>query len=143
MRKLRKLGIITAGTASGPYGPVRENHRHLTHVDGTNPSSCAVNGGFKFPEGEADMRMESAWEVTCPFCGHDRAAPALEAVAKRYSLTTSEARVLEAVLKVNGVRAVAELLGRSQATVKTHLQNLFRKTGTSRQSDLVKRVAGL
>jgi DNA-binding CsgD family transcriptional regulator len=90
------------------------------------------------------MSMETAcWEGTCPFCGHERAAPALEVVTKRYSLTTSEARVLEAVLKVNGVRAVAELLGRSQATVKTHLHNLFRKTGTNRQSDLVKRVVGL
>jgi DNA-binding CsgD family transcriptional regulator len=90
------------------------------------------------------MRMEAAcWEGICPICGHQRAASALEAMAKRYSLTTSEVRVLEAVLKVNGVRAVAELLGLSQATVKTHLHNLFRKTGTNRQSDLVKRVVGL
>jgi DNA-binding CsgD family transcriptional regulator len=97
-----------------------------------------------FLKGQGDIRMEAAcWEGTCPFCGHERAAPGLEAIAKRYSLTTSEARVLEAVLKVNGVRAVAELLGLSQATVKTHLHNLFRKTGTNRQSDLVKRVVGL
>jgi DNA-binding CsgD family transcriptional regulator len=90
------------------------------------------------------MRMETiCWEGTCPFCGHERAAPAFEALATRYSLTTSEMRVLEAVLRVNGVRAVAELLGLSQATVKTHLHNLFRKTGTNRQSDLVKRVVGL
>jgi DNA-binding CsgD family transcriptional regulator len=90
------------------------------------------------------MRMEAAcWEGTCPFCGHERDGPSLEAIAKRHSLTTSEARVLEAVLKVNGVRAMAEHLGLSQATVKTHLHNLFRKTGTSRQSDLVKRVVGL
>ena len=90
------------------------------------------------------MRMEAAnWEGTCPFCGHECAALTLETMAKRYSLTTSEMRVLEAVLKVNGVRAVAELLGLSQATVKTHLHNLFRKTGANRQSDLVKRVVGL
>ena len=91
------------------------------------------------------MRMETACrEGACPFCGHERGAPALETMAKRYSLTTSEVRVLKAVLKVNnGVRAMAELLGLSQATVKTHLHNLFRKTGTSRQSDLVKRVVGL
>jgi DNA-binding CsgD family transcriptional regulator len=98
-----------------------------------------------FLKGEADMRMEAAcWEGPCPFCGHERTAPALEVMAERYSLTTSEVRVLKAVLKVNnGVRAMAELLGLSQATVKTHLHNLFRKTGTSRQTDLVKRVVGL
>jgi DNA-binding NarL/FixJ family response regulator len=141
---LRKLGILTADMVSGPNGLVRENHRHLTHIDDANLSPRVVNGGFKFPQGEADMTMEAAcWEGPCPLCGHERATPALETMAKHYSLTTSEVLVLEAVLKVNGVRAVAELLGRSPATVKTHLHNLFRKTGANRQSDLVKRVVGL
>jgi len=83
--------------------------------------------------------------VTCvpPYVRGDVDTPSPEAMAKRYSLTASETRVLEAVLRVNGVRAVAEELGLSQATVKTHLHNLFRKTGTRRQSDLVKRVVGL
>jgi DNA-binding CsgD family transcriptional regulator len=39
--------------------------------------------------------------------------------------------------------AMSEMLGVPQATVKTHLHNLFRKTATSRQSDLVKLMAGL
>jgi DNA-binding CsgD family transcriptional regulator len=67
----------------------------------------------------------------------------LEAISVRYRLTASEVRVLDAVLKVSGVKAMAEMLGVSQATVKTHLHNLFRKTSTGRQSDLVKLVAGL
>ena len=67
----------------------------------------------------------------------------LEEIAKLYKLTASEVRVLDAVLKVNGVRAIAEMLGVSQATVKTHLQNVFRKTGTKRQSELVKLIAGM
>jgi DNA-binding CsgD family transcriptional regulator len=68
--------------------------------------------------------------------------PLLEAIAKDYGLTASEVRVLDAVLKSKGVKAMAEMLGLSQATVKTHLQGLFRKTGTKRQSELVKLVAG-
>jgi DNA-binding CsgD family transcriptional regulator len=71
------------------------------------------------------------------------APPPLEAIAKLYRLTASEVRVLDAVLKINGVKAIAEMLGISQATVKTHLHNVFRKTGTKRQSDLVKLVAGV
>jgi DNA-binding CsgD family transcriptional regulator len=71
------------------------------------------------------------------------APPPLEAIAKLYKLTASEVRVLDAVLRVNGVKAMAETLGLSQATVKTHLHNVFRKTGTRRQSDLVKVVAGI
>jgi DNA-binding CsgD family transcriptional regulator/PAS domain-containing protein len=68
--------------------------------------------------------------------------PPLEALARLHGLTASEVRVLDAVTKVSGVRAAADLLGLSQATVKTHLQNLFRKTGVARQSELVKLVAG-
>ena len=40
------------------------------------------------------------------------------------------------------MKALAEALGLTQATVKTHLHNVFRKTGTARQSELVKLVAG-
>ena len=71
------------------------------------------------------------------------APPPLEALANVYKLTAGEVRVLDAVLKVRGIKAMAETLGLSQATVKTHLHNVFRKTGTTRQSDLVKLVAGI
>jgi DNA-binding CsgD family transcriptional regulator len=67
----------------------------------------------------------------------------LEGIAKLYKLTASEVRLLDAILKVNGVKAMADFLGLSQATVKTHLHNVFRKTGTKRQSELVKLVAGI
>ena len=69
--------------------------------------------------------------------------PPLETLAKLYGLTASEVRVLDAVMRVSGIRALADLLGISQATVKTHLHNVFRKTGTNRQSELVKLIAGL
>lgn len=67
----------------------------------------------------------------------------LEEIARLYKLTAGEVRVFDAVLKVNGVRAIAGVLGVTQATVKTHLHNVFRKTGTKRQSELVKLVAGM
>jgi DNA-binding CsgD family transcriptional regulator len=37
---------------------------------------------------------------------------------------------------------VADALGVADTTVKTHLGRLFEKTGTGRQADLVKLVAG-
>jgi DNA-binding NarL/FixJ family response regulator len=67
----------------------------------------------------------------------------LEAIAKLYKLTASEVRVLDAVLRVSGVKAIADMLGVSPGTVKTHLHNLFRKTGTKRQTELVKLIAGV
>lgn len=69
-------------------------------------------------------------------------APPLEALAKLYKLTAGEIRMLDAVMKVSGVKALADTLGLTQATVKTHLHNVFRKTGTARQSELVKLIAG-
>jgi DNA-binding CsgD family transcriptional regulator/PAS domain-containing protein len=66
----------------------------------------------------------------------------LQALARHYGLTSSELRVLLAIVEVGGVPEVAPVLGISQTTVKWHLQNLFEKTNTRRQADLVKLVAG-
>jgi DNA-binding CsgD family transcriptional regulator/PAS domain-containing protein len=65
-----------------------------------------------------------------------------EAIAKAYKLTPTELRVLLAIVEVGGVPEVAEALGVAVTTVKTHLGNLYEKTGAGRQADLVKLVAG-
>jgi len=76
----------------------------------------------------------------------NKAAPNLrspmETVAKLYKLTPSELRVLLAVVEIGGLPAVADVLGISRETAKTHLNNVFAKTGTNRQADLVKLIAG-
>jgi DNA-binding CsgD family transcriptional regulator len=70
-------------------------------------------------------------------------APSMpEIIAKRYALTPTELRVLVAIVEIGGVPETAETLGIGEATVKTHLHRVFSKTGTSRQADLVKLVAG-
>ena len=66
--------------------------------------------------------------------------PAVDTAAQLYRLTSAEKRVLSAVMNSGGVRAVACALGISEATVKTHLQNIFGKTGARRQIDLVRLV---
>lgn len=65
----------------------------------------------------------------------------LETVARLYGLTASEARVLQALAELDGIPACAERLGISRTTVKTHLRNIFLKTGVNRQADLIKLVA--
>jgi DNA-binding CsgD family transcriptional regulator/PAS domain-containing protein len=65
-----------------------------------------------------------------------------EAIARLYKLTPSELRVLLAIVQRGGVPEVADALGISEATVKTHLHRLFAKTDTRRQAELVKLVAG-
>lgn len=65
----------------------------------------------------------------------------IQSVSKLYRLTKAELRVLAAICEVSSVSEAAEVVGASEATVKTHLQRLFAKTGTNRQADLVKLVA--
>jgi len=65
-----------------------------------------------------------------------------EVIARSYSLTPTELRILLAVVEVGGVPEVAEALGVSSETIKTHLGRVYAKTGTHRQADLVKLVAG-
>ena len=69
------------------------------------------------------------------------ARSSMESIAKLYRLTPGEMRVLSAVSDVGGVAEVADAIGISKATVKTHLQHLFGKTGTNRQTELIKLVA--
>ncbi|MGH6735509.1 MAG: helix-turn-helix transcriptional regulator [Methyloceanibacter sp.] len=68
---------------------------------------------------------------------------AINAAGQLYGLTPAEEKVLRAVIEVGGIAPVASLLGASHSTVKTHLEHLFEKTGTRRQAELVKLIAGL
>jgi DNA-binding CsgD family transcriptional regulator len=65
-----------------------------------------------------------------------------DVIANVFNLTPAELRVLLAVVEVGGIPQIATVLGVADSTVKTHVGRLFEKTGTSRQADLVKLVAG-
>jgi DNA-binding CsgD family transcriptional regulator len=58
-----------------------------------------------------------------------------------YGLTRAEAAITVQILRGQGLQAAADSLGISLATVRTHLQNVFAKTGTRRQSQLVRLIA--
>ena len=60
------------------------------------------------------------------------------AFAKLYGLTGGELRVLLALYQGLGGKDAGGMLGISEPTVRTHLQNIFSKTGTSRQADLLR-----
>lgn len=65
-----------------------------------------------------------------------------EVISRAYQLTPAELRVLLAIVNVGGIPEVATALGVADSTIKTHVRRLFDKTGTGRQADLVKLVAG-
>lgn len=60
-----------------------------------------------------------------------------EAFARLHGLTGAELRVLLALSQGLGGMESAEMLGITEPTVRTHLQRIFSKTGTTRQSDLL------
>lgn len=60
-----------------------------------------------------------------------------EAFAKLYRLTCGELRVLLTLARGAGAKEAADMLGIGEPTVRTHLQRMFSKTGTSRQAELL------
>ena len=60
-----------------------------------------------------------------------------EAFAKLYGLTGAELRVLLAMAPGLGVKEAAAMLGVGEVTARTHLQHIFSKTGTSKQTELL------
>lgn len=59
------------------------------------------------------------------------------AQAGLFDLSPREAEVAAALLAGHSVESLCALLGISRNTAKAHLQSIFRKTGTNRQSELV------
>lgn len=59
-------------------------------------------------------------------------------LAPHYHLTPSECRVLELLVAGRSVPSIADALGVSTVTVKTHLRGLRDKTGRRTQADLVR-----
>jgi DNA-binding CsgD family transcriptional regulator len=54
-----------------------------------------------------------------------------------YGLTRGEIAVIHEMLRGSDAQGAADKLGLALPTVRSHLRNAYRKTGTSRQSDLI------
>jgi DNA-binding CsgD family transcriptional regulator/PAS domain-containing protein len=68
---------------------------------------------------------------------------ALDAMTQLYGLTPAEIKALVGVVELGGIPTAARAYEVSPETIKTHLKRVFDKTGTSRQADLVKLMAGI
>jgi DNA-binding CsgD family transcriptional regulator len=63
------------------------------------------------------------------------------AFAKLYNLTPTEMRVCFELTQGVSPPDLAEILGVSANTIKTHLKHIFAKTGVTRQSELIRLIA--
>jgi len=65
---------------------------------------------------------------------------AIDSLARLYKLTPSERDALKQLAEGRTAREIADLGRVAISTVRTHLQSLFRKTGSRRQVDLMRLV---
>lgn len=70
-------------------------------------------------------------------------ASCAQAMARAFKLTPAEMRVLIPMLSGKTVVEAAADLGVAMTTARTHLNNIFAKTGVSRQSELLKLAASI
>jgi DNA-binding CsgD family transcriptional regulator len=105
--------------------------RHVAHVLPLT-SGARRRAGTAYAAAAAVFVQQAAMDTPSP----------QEVIGKLYKLTPTELRVLLGIVQVGGVPEVAETLGIAESTVRTHLRQLFEKTGAKRQADLVKLMAG-
>ena len=61
-------------------------------------------------------------------------------VRRLFGLTESESRLASAIASGDSIDGAAESMGVTVSTARTYLKQVFAKTGTSRQGDLVRMV---
>ncbi len=89
-------------------------------------------------------RAETAWLTRRPAAivfvkdPHASGLPTREEIRMLFDLTPAQAGLAQEILRGDGVQAAAGRLGISRATARTHLLEVFQKTGTSRQAELVR-----
>jgi DNA-binding CsgD family transcriptional regulator len=59
--------------------------------------------------------------------------------AARFGLTTAETRVLAEIIGGNGLLAAAAKLKITEGTARSHTNHILAKTGTTRQTELIRR----
>ncbi len=68
-------------------------------------------------------------------------ADGAKALATTFSLTPAETRLVEHLLAGRNLKESAGALGVAMTTAKSHLENIFQKTGVRRQGELMRLAA--
>jgi DNA-binding CsgD family transcriptional regulator len=91
----------------------------------------------------ADFNMPDAAVLLFIIDPANRAGIPLSWIVDAYGLTPAEAKVTLAASSGLTIPEVALRLGLSPNTIKTHLQKVFAKTGTNRQSELARLISSI
>lgn len=77
------------------------------------------------------------------FCDKDNERARMHEAAELYGLSPAQLRVAELLLEGFNLQKVADMLGISSSTAKTHLSRMFDKTGVRNQTALVSKLLGV
>lgn len=105
---------------------------HLPAQGGAHPFFAII---WDLPDDGLDRRHNLAFIVD-PAQEHNIRIDQV-ALQRLYGLTSTEARVAALLAKGDSVAEIADYLGNTAYTIRTHLRHIFDKTGTARQVDLV------
>ena len=83
---------------------------------------------------ESAAEIDGAGRPSCLMLINDGG---ISALSRTYRLTPAETRLVEAVVVGKGLASAARMLGITRSTAQSHLDNVFQKTGTNRQAELV------
>jgi DNA-binding CsgD family transcriptional regulator/PAS domain-containing protein len=125
---------ICAGAAPAAAPP---SFVPLSRGDGRRPLSVRVAPASPgvFPPWLGGWRPIAMLCITDPELNP---TPAADELRMRYGLTRAQAALAVEILAGDGVQAAADRLSITRATARTHLAQIFEKTGTQRQSELVR-----
>ena len=110
--------------------PCRDGRAAIAHVRSLRPAEMRLG---RRPRASAAVFVTEPHGVELP----------LRALAHLFDLTPSEARVLAEIASGRNRKETAAVLGLADSTVKTHLDRLYIKTGTSDRPELCRLITSL
>jgi DNA-binding CsgD family transcriptional regulator len=150
-RKEGKLHLYNASAESAIKQSIQLSHGPQDLLGGRgigiplsrHGQSSAV--AYVLPLGKTEIRPAYRNAMAAVFISGDshHQLPALDLLITLFDLTLTEAKVMTAIGEGLTPIQTAAKLNVSENTVKTHLSRVFGKTGSHRQSDIVKILAGL
>jgi DNA-binding CsgD family transcriptional regulator len=133
---LKSLRQVTQTTERSPSDDISLD---ICLADAASPKGVAIATMKPL----LNTRLESSPVAIFVTSIKSRGDCALAAIAECFGLTPAETRTLHHFVEGGTVANAGQALAVSENTVKTHLQNIFAKTRSSRQAQLIKLINDL
>jgi DNA-binding CsgD family transcriptional regulator/PAS domain-containing protein len=150
-----RSGCIATSSTSAERDLRRAVHNVLTTDDSGLRSACCVicprpSGKRSYvihvlplEPGHVDARANRKTALVLVVDAESETVPPAMLLQRLYRLTRSEAEVALQIARGADLVQISDRLSISLATVRTHLQHVFEKTGTHRQAELIRLLLAL